>query len=511
MVVTTARFVAALALLIARAAVANVDGTLDASLHPPLGTQPFYGIPGLVDFAVDYGGAAPSTNNDRAAAVLPRPDGTIIVAGTSWAPGPTRSNHLGVIARFLPDGTLDTAFGIGGRATIGDPDSYDLTVNSIAAQSDRVLVAVSYRLVSDPSTEYAMLVRLDAEGNVLDIPIGGNADERANHGFNKVITDADGNIYVAGYWNASGGTRLEVTFAGPNAGAGNEASFNFPLGSGADGARALDLILRHMPGQSCGQGCFIPAHDEVMTAGSVYRGIYPDGLANHDCVVAAFRRNLDDLFFGIDPGFNGGNPLLIDFPAGGTNEGDNYCRAVAPRDGSGVVVGGENYFLSTLGGGSPGLASNYALAEVDESGAVTRQDAFAFFQSLATQGVYNGIVGMRREAGGKLLVTGLAGTGDAGRAPSDAGVIRFNADYSRDATFGNDGAGLAILSLDNQAGLAGAQREQARAIALDTHGRIVVVGDRSYNLAGGNDYDWLVARLVASDVIFRDGFDNDVP
>ena len=119
---------------------------------------------------------------------------------------------------------------------------------------------------------------------------------------------------------------------------------------------------------------------------------------------------------------------------------------------------------------------------------------------------------MAREAGGKLVVTGFAGTTDANRAPSDAAVIRFNADYSRDASFGNDGAGLAIVSLDGRGSMATAQREWASSLALDNHGRILLVGTRSYNLASNNDYDWLVGRLAnAGDVIFRDGFDNRVP
>ena len=37
---------------------------------------------------------------------------------------------------------------------------------------------------------------------------------------------------------------------------------------------------------------------------------------------------------------------------------------------------------------------------------------------------------MVREPGGKLIVTGYAGTNDANQLPSDAGVIRFNADLS---------------------------------------------------------------------------------
>jgi len=177
--------------------------------------------------------------------------------------------------------------------------------------------------------------------------------------------------------------------------------------------------------------------------------------------------------------------------------------------GYGVVIGGENYFISTLGGGTPGLASTYALADVDGAGNVTREDAFAFFQELATPGIYNGVFGMARDSGGRILVAGYASTADVNRAPSDIGVIRFNADYTRDTTFGNDGAGLAVLSLDGA--LPGQQREWASAVALDRADRVVIAGIRSFDYASGsNDYDWVIARLN-SDVIFRDGFDGLSP
>jgi len=506
--------VAALALALPpTAALANLDGALDTTLHPSLGGFPYFGVPGLLDYAIDYGGAAPDTNNDYASAVLPLPDGRFYVAGQSWSAGNPLSSHVGVLERFLADGSVDATFGTNGRVLFGGGGMTDCYITSIALQGNKPLIAQSYRLTGSPSVEYTRLTRLDTDGTLDRILIGPDEAPIPNEGLAKVITDAAGDMYVAAHFNHAQGTRFEVIFASGDAGPGNESSFNFALGSGAqDGARATDLVLRHMPLTSCGDGCIIAQHDELFAIGSAFMGSYGDGLPNHDCVVVAFRRRVTDLFFGIDPGFNGGNPLLIDFPVGTANEGDNICRAAAPRDGSGIVIGGENFFISTLGGGSPGVASNYALAEVDGAGNVTRRDVFAFFEQLATPGIYNGIYGMAREAGGKLVVTGFAGTTDANRAPSDAAVVRFNADYSRDASFGNDGAGLAIVSLDGQGSMATAQREWASSLALDNHGRILLVGTRSYNLASNNDYDWLVGRLAnAGDVIFRDGFDNRVP
>ena len=68
-------------------------------------------------------------------------------------------------------------------------------------------------------------------------------------------------------------------------------------------------------------------------------------------------------------------------------------------------------------------------------------------------------------------------------------MICFNSDFSRDSTFGNRGAGLAILSLDGLGGLLPLQREWATALALDNHGHIVLTGERSVIYGVDSDYD----------------------
>src|SRR5262249_33815551 len=74
----------------------NPDGTLDIT----------FGNEGAV--TTDFGG-----NRDVASAVVIQPDGKILVAGTA-----TTGLNLGfALARYNPNGSVDTTFGVGGKAT----------------------------------------------------------------------------------------------------------------------------------------------------------------------------------------------------------------------------------------------------------------------------------------------------------------------------------------------------------------------------------------------------------
>jgi uncharacterized delta-60 repeat protein len=492
----------------------NYDGTLDTSLYSITDGI----IPGLFRYGIDLGGGAPYYNYDAANAMLVQPNGKIMVAGFSW------NNYLGtdqnacVLARFNVDGAVDTGFGSGGRVVQNfNPSSGENSCYlwSVALQGDGKIVVVGN--IADASHgERALIERFNADGSTDSSFNSSGYEVMGDHtAFASVLVDTDGTLYAAGHYIVPNASDNDFYLAVFDAGGNFDYTLAraFDLGTGNDhDDRAYAQVLRFVPAQSCGVSCLIPAHSELYLVGTANNTPYSD-LANHDCAIIAYRRAVTDTQFSLDMSFNGTGAETIDFPMA-SNEGDNICRAAVLRPGGGVVIGGENYFISTLGGGTPGLASSYALAEVDAVGNVTRQDTFAFFQDLAFPGIYNGISDMVREpADGKLVVTGYAGTSVSNNAPSDVGVIRFNADFSRDSSFGNDGLGLAILSLDGQAGQNPAQREWGSGLALDSRGRIVLIGERSYNISGSNpnDYDWLIARLNYFDTIFRDGLDGVVP
>lgn len=496
---------------------ANYEGSLDSTFDGGGG-----GLPGLRRYPIDLGGGAPYSNQDIAAAIAVQRDGKIVVAGYAW-------NSVGVdqyacvLARYLPDGQPDPGFNGGSRIVFNfNPVGLenDCFFDSLALQPDGRILAAGH--TARNGVENATIFRFGADGSAdatfaSASPHPGYLVLDDGTAFDKVLVDDDGSIYGIGR-----GVQLNASdydfylHAFDQNGVGTYFRYvAFDRGGDLDD-RAATAVLQHVPSGSCGPNCLVTAHVELYLVGSANGAPYPD-MADHDCAVAAFRSDLASSFeFVADTRFGSGGKLSVDFPVSGTNEGDNFCRVAVTRGGTGavlggygVVVGGENYFISTLGGGTPGLASTYALADVDGGGNVTREDAFAFFQEPAMPGIFNGVFGMARDGSGRIVVAGYASTTNVGRAPSDIGVIRFNPDYTRDTTFGNDGAGLAVLSLDgiypNQ------QREWASAITLDRADRVVLAGNRSFNYAGGsNDYDWVIGRLT-SDVIFRDGFDAVVP
>jgi uncharacterized delta-60 repeat protein len=152
----------------------NTDGTLDAS----------FGGDGLV--LTDLG-----TTADVARAVVIRPDGRIVVAGT--ADGDV------VLARYTQDGELDSSFGDQG-STITDFGSDDFA-NGIALTADGQILVAGHTLGNGANLDFA-LARYRADGaldesfgtgGIVKTDIGGDDDFAEN-----LTVQPDGRIVVVG-------------------------------------------------------------------------------------------------------------------------------------------------------------------------------------------------------------------------------------------------------------------------------------------------------------------------
>ncbi|WP_155981353.1 hypothetical protein [Nocardia sp. BMG111209] len=158
----------------------NPDGTPD----------PSFGQAGIV--STDFGGRAAAAH-----AVVVQPDGRIVAVGTTAGTG-TGDNIA--VARYRPDGTLDTAFGDGGRIAT-DLTAKDDRGNAVALQPDgKLLVAGSTHDIVQGDN--FLLVRYTADGRLdpafgragaVATDFGGAADSA-----NAVGIEADGKIVVAG-------------------------------------------------------------------------------------------------------------------------------------------------------------------------------------------------------------------------------------------------------------------------------------------------------------------------
>ena len=480
------------------------DGSLDTSLSPLL-VPPYAGIPGLFRYALDFGGTGNEYDADSATAVAVQTDGKIVVAGFSGNTYLGTNQYACVIERFNTDGSIDSGFGSAGRVLQNFNPSggrNDCFLTSVALQGDGGIV-VAGNLADVSHGERALIERLNANGSFDHsfASTGYYVVPNHNTAFATVKVDPLGSIYAAGHGSGFYPPYTDNDFYlavfSASGTLSQELTTFFDLGADKDD-RANAMVVEDHFG--------LP---RIYLVGNANSAPYGD-LAHHQCAIAAYVYSLNDSAFVPDTTFSGDGATSFDI-LGQHNEGDTYCRTAVARKGGGVVVGGETYFISTFALPA-GLASWYALAEIDGSGNATAQSSELSFQTGALPGIFNGIFGMAREAGGKLVVAGYAGTNDANRQPSDGGVIRLNIDFSRDTSFGMDGPGLTILSLDGLGGLFEQQREWATALALDNHGHIVLVGERSYLLNNvPSNYDWLVSRLNTSDVIFRDGLDGVVP
>ncbi len=136
----------------------NSDGSLDSS----------FGAGGKV--VTSFGGT------DQASAVILQPDGKIVVAGQT----DTGVSIDFALARYMPDGSLDGAFGSGGRVTTNFTGTSDDLGSAVALQFDGKIV------VGGTSDDNFALARY-TPGGVLDTTFGSAGTVTTNLGGEDVL------------------------------------------------------------------------------------------------------------------------------------------------------------------------------------------------------------------------------------------------------------------------------------------------------------------------------------
>jgi uncharacterized delta-60 repeat protein len=169
----------------------NSDGTLDTSFDED----------GKVTTPFDPVGVA------RIQTLALQSDGKILAGGFSEA----NLDMAFAMARFNPDGTLDTEFGLDGKLTTDFSTGYEI-VNSIAVQPDGKIVALGQ--VRNSSTYDIALARYNTDGTP-DDSFGTDGklttDVAQNSDFgDSVALQADGKIVVAGTSFTPIGTHIHL-------------------------------------------------------------------------------------------------------------------------------------------------------------------------------------------------------------------------------------------------------------------------------------------------------------
>jgi len=214
-----------------------------------------YNADGSLDSTFGTGGTAFAdfVFFDTGQAVALQPNGKILVGGYV-ATGEGRLDMT--VARFNPDGSLDTTFDGDGKASFNPTENHDLTM-AIATQPDGKVLLAGYALNVSESDYDALLLRLNGDGS-LDTGFGtGGLVTLARAGsdqFNGIAVQADGRILLSGtcFDGASRGTVIRL-----------DANGSFDTSFDGDG-------ILQLPANSSGHGLAVGPDGRVVLAGEAF-------------------------------------------------------------------------------------------------------------------------------------------------------------------------------------------------------------------------------------------------
>ena len=437
----------------------NSDGTLDTS----------FGNGGKVN--TDFAGDA-----DQASAIVIQADGKIVAAGVA-ANGTTGNDFA--LARYNTNGSLDTSFGNGGKVTSDFLSDGDDAINAIVLQSDGRVVAAGRTAASNPSGVGSatpasvvaggtslLTVTVKAGGNpvstgigvTMDLgPIGGSATQQLyDDGTNGDVT-ANDNVFsfdatVAANTTA-GAKTLKATITDAQSRSANvfiSLIISAPTPTptpvmSAQGALGITDFEGYQPASSLG------ASDSAETA-------VPTPTPSSTPVgnnFALARYNTDGT---LDPSFGSNGEVTTDFN-GGTDQA--FALVVQPADGKLIAAG--------VAAGASG--NDFALARYTTDGILDSNFGTNGKVSTDFAGGNDQAFALALVANGKIIAAGTAFNGNEG---NDLALARYTSDGVLDTTFDTVGK----VTTDFPGG-----SDAARAIAIQSDGKIIVVGNNNNDFA----------------------------
>ena len=380
-----------------------------------------YNPDGSLDTSFDSDGKVVtdfSSGTDYAHAVALQRDGKIVAAG--------KSGNDFALARYNADGTLDTTFDSDGKVTTSVSSGGDIA-NSVAVQPNGRIVAAGIS-----NGEFAV-VRYNRDGS-LDTSFDGDGKVTTAIGSGATIWEIalqrDGKIVAAGEggsnfalarYNRDG--TLDTTF-----GTGGKVSAGFGSGSG-------------------GQAVLLQPDGKIVVAGKSRQ----DGYDNF--AVARYNRNGT-----LDTTFSDDGKVITPL----SQRGDT-ARAVSLQPDGKIVAGG-------VAGGNFFALARYNRDGTPDGDFGTGTGKVSTDLSTAADHAYGVVV----QPDGKIVAAGDSTSG------SDFAVVRYNANGTLDTTFGTGGKVTTSLGL-----ISG-----ARAMALQPDGKIVLAGSAS----DGTNSDFALVR-----------------
>ncbi|MDG2307482.1 MAG: hypothetical protein P8R42_23085 [Candidatus Binatia bacterium] len=346
------------------------DGNLDTS----------FGVGGVV--TTDFGGS------DFGNAVARQPDGKILVCGSD-------TNSQLPLARYMPDGSLDATFGVGGKVLSGVVGG---SCNDVAVQADgKILTAGAHlaRFESDGSLDTSFGV-----GGVVDSPFGvipGPARGMA--------LQADGKIVAVGYTNSSFPPDFDFTVSRHASDGSLDTTF------GTSGVVTTDFAGP----QNYARAVAIQPDGKILVGGSEADDV------TYDYDFALVRYESDG---GLDASFGAGGIVITESTDSGNDDDVGIYSLALQPDGK-IVAAGYTYTGSSLIYDSDAYDMTVVRYESDGS-----EDATFGVGGVATADFGNSDdegYAVALQSDGKIVVAGQAYLG-GGSSGQNFAVARFEAD-----------------------------------------------------------------------------------
>lgn len=485
-----------------RRAAALLLFAVSAALATPGDLDPDFGGTGKV--TTDFSGGG-----DFAYGVAVQSDGKVVVAGYTGT-----SNRDFAVARYNSNGTLDTSFGIGGKAStlIGN---YSEECYGVAIQSDGKIVLAGYSGSTAASSSYDFAaVRYNADGT-LDTSFGDSGRVVTDFGGDKdvgqsVAIQSDGKIVVAGYATVAGKTMFAV--AKYTTGGALDTSFNTSgkvttaIGSGNDNGFGVAIQTDGkivVTGRSDSGSNTVVAVARYETDGSLDANFGSGGkittaVGTQDlgrCVTVQSDGKIVVAGQSAQP--SNDDFLMIRYNANGTldsgfGEGGKLTSAISSTNGNddafSVAVQGDEKILVA---GFSDNGGNWDFAVIRITAAGGKDVTFGGGSGIVTTPIGSGsdyAFSMALQSDGKIVLAGYSSNG----ANNDFALVRYDTSGTRDSGFGGGGKLTTAI---------GSGDDRAYSMALQNDGKIVVAG---FSANAGNR-DFAVARYSASGTL-DDGF-----
>ena len=373
----------------------------------------------------------------KGTAIAIQSDGRIVVAGRTRGSRFTTEQADFAVARYLPDGKLDPTFGADGLVTTDISGQIDSASQVLLQPDGKIIVAGTgdRTAASEPISDFAV-IRYTADGR-LDQGFGTDGKVTTDFGFTEAVLalalQSDGKIVAGGYsFDDPGDGPSFSALARYNSDGSLDASFGTDGTVLTPGGEVMALSIQ--PDDRIlvvGGGCCSKVGEYVFRLARYY----PDGSL--------------DTSFG-DQGFVTTHTIRF--------QGPFSDAVVFGADGSIFAAGFQHYSNERCSCNAFAVVKLSPLGNLDSSFGHDGE-----VQTIIGSSSYANAVAVL--ADGKVVAAGFAFPYGGGLGKF--AVVRYNADGSRDQTFGRHGKVVTQF---------GRRPAKAAAVGIDADGRAIVAG-----------------------------------